>query len=57
MTTAELHHITEQFNGPLYVYDATIIKGQYERLTNAFSGVNQLRLHYATKALNNISIP
>ena len=56
MTTAELHQITEQFTGPLYVYDAAIIKGQYERLTNAFHGVNQLRLHYATKALNNISI-
>ena len=56
MTTAELHQITKQFNGPLYVYDAAIIKAQYERLTNAFQGVNQLRIHYATKALNNISI-
>jgi len=56
MTTAELHQITKQFNGPLYVYDAAIIKAQYERLTKAFQGVNQLRIHYATKALNNISI-
>lgn len=56
MTTPELHQIAHEFKGPLYVYDAATIKAQYTRLTQAFSGVKNLRLHYATKALNNISV-
>lgn len=56
MNTNELQHIAEQHNGPVYVYDASKIKHQYKRLTKAFCGVERLRLHYATKALNNISI-
>ena len=32
------------------------IKKQYERLTNAFSGIKKLRINYACKALSNISI-
>ena len=56
MNTADLVKIAEGANGPVYVYDAEKIKRQYERLTSAFSGVGKLRLHYATKALNNISI-
>lgn len=56
MKHADLVKIAEQHDGPVYVYDAAKIKAQYSRLTNAFSGVKHLRLHYATKALNNISI-
>ena len=56
MNHADLVHIAQKANGPVYVYDAAKIKSQYQRLTNAFRGVEQLRLHYATKALNNISI-
>lgn len=56
MNTEDLLAIAQQQNGPVYVYDAEKIKQQYNRLTQAFNGVNQLRLHYATKALNNISI-
>ena len=56
MKHADLVKIAEQHEGPLYVYDAAKIKAQYSRLTQAFSGVKHLRLHYATKALNNISI-
>ncbi len=56
MNPSDLLHIAEEFGAPVYVYDAAKIKAQYERLTNAFSGVKKLRLHYATKALNNISI-
>ena len=56
MNTVELQQIAAQHNGPVYVYDAAKIKQQYQRLTNAFQGVEQLRLHYATKALNNISV-
>lgn len=56
MKHADLVKIAEQHDGPVYVYDATKIKAQYSRLTHAFSGVKHLRLHYATKALNTISI-
>ena len=56
MKHADLVKIAEQHDGPVYVYDAAKIKAQYSRLTQAFSGVKHLRLHYATKALNTISI-
>ena len=56
MNHVDLANIAKKADGPVYVYDATKIKSQYQRLTNAFRGVEQLRLHYATKALNNISI-
>ena len=56
MNHVDLVHIAQKADGPVYVYDAAKIKSQYQRLTNAFSGVEQLRLHYATNALNNISI-
>ena len=57
MKHAHLVKIAEQHDeGPVYVYDAAKIKAQYSRLTQAFSGVKHLRLHYATKALNTISI-
>ena len=56
MKNADLLSIAQETNGPVYVYDAEKIKSQYQRLTKAFSGVNQLRLHYATKALSNISV-
>ena len=56
MKNADLLSIVQEANGPVYVYDAEKIKSQYQRLTKAFSGVNQLRLHYATKALSNISV-
>ena len=56
MNYAELRSIAEKFGGPLYVYDAEKIKFQYDRLSNAFSGVKNLKLNYATKALSNISV-
>ncbi|MGB2475233.1 MAG: diaminopimelate decarboxylase [Flavobacteriaceae bacterium] len=56
MNNAQLQEIAQRHSGPIYVYDAAKIKSQYQRLTNAFNGVSQLRIHYATKALNNISI-
>ncbi|MGB2152829.1 MAG: diaminopimelate decarboxylase [Flavobacteriaceae bacterium] len=56
MNHAELLSIAYEFGGPLYVYDAEKIEFQYRRLSNAFSGVKNLRLNYATKALSNISI-
>ena len=56
MNKADLQSIANEFGGPLYVYDAEKIEFQYRRLSNAFSGVKNLRLNYATKALSNISI-
>ena len=55
MTQKDLISVSEEFGSPVYVYDADKIKSQYERLTNAFK-VNELRIHYAVKALSNISI-
>lgn len=40
----------------MYVYDAEKIISQYNKLTNAFSSVKNLKINYAVKALSNISI-
>ncbi len=56
MDSNTLLNITKEFDAPLYVYDANKIASQFQRLTNAFSGVGKLRLNYAVKALSNIAI-
>jgi len=56
MKNQDLLHLVEEFGSPLYVYDAERIETQYKRLTNAFSKVDQFKIHYAVKALSNISI-
>ncbi len=56
MQPKELLTLAEEFGSPLYVYDATTIEHQYNRLTAAFSKVENLRINYAMKALSNISI-
>ncbi len=56
MESQQLLAIAEEFGSPLYVYDAEKIQFQYNRLTNAFSKVERLRINYAVKALSNISI-
>ncbi|NLR92188.1 MULTISPECIES: diaminopimelate decarboxylase [Flammeovirga] len=47
--------IANQFQTPLYVYDADKIVSQINTLRNSFSGVN-LRIKYAMKSLSNLSI-
>ncbi len=47
--------VVEEFGCPIYVYDTSIIKEKYERLVNAFNGVD-LKIQYACKALTNINI-
>ena len=47
--------LVEKYEAPLYVYDAAIIKRQYEKLSSSFS-VPKIKLNYACKALNNINI-
>ena len=56
MNHSILKSIAEKHKCPIYVYDGNKIKKQYERLTNAFSGIKKLRINYACKALSNISI-
>ncbi|MDK2770835.1 MAG: diaminopimelate decarboxylase [Flavobacterium sp.] len=56
MNSQELLNIVEEFGSPVYVYDAAKIEHQYHRLTKAFSKVEQFKVHYAAKALSNISI-
>ena len=55
MTHQDLLSVAAEFGSPVYVYDAEKIISQYNRLTSAFK-VKDLRIHYAVKALSNISI-
>ena len=56
MKTQELLSISKEFGSPIYIYDAKKIENQYNKLINAFSNIPNLRIHYAVKALSNISI-
>ncbi len=56
MLAKDLIQLGNEFETPLYVYDASKIEFQFNRLQNAFSKVARLRLNYACKALSNISV-
>lgn len=56
MTHSDLLSVAAEFGAPIYVYDAEKITAQYNRLSHAFRQVPSVRLNYAVKALNNISI-
>jgi len=56
MTHADLLKVTQEFGSPIYVYDSEKITHQYKRLTGAFKRIKHLRLHYAVKALSNLSV-
>jgi diaminopimelate decarboxylase len=56
MTHSDLLSVAAEFGAPVYVYDAEKITAQYNRLSHAFLQVPSVRLNYAVKALNNISI-
>jgi diaminopimelate decarboxylase len=47
--------ICREFDTPLYVYDASIIERQYNKLMNAFPNKN-MKISYACKALTNITL-
>ncbi len=47
--------IAHRYGAPVYVYDADVIKRQYDTLLDAFSGVN-VKIKFACKALSNISV-
>ncbi|MBT8305773.1 MAG: diaminopimelate decarboxylase [Maribacter sp.] len=56
MKHIDLLKIAKTYGNPVYVYDSEKIVSQFDRLTNAFKGVKQLKLNYAAKALSNITI-
>lgn len=56
MKNADLIKIAQTYGDPIYVYDSEKIISQFNRLTNAFSGVKKLKLNYAAKALSNLAI-
>lgn len=56
MNTKDLLSVADQFGSPVYVYDVHKISSQYERLTEAFKNIPNLKINYAVKALSNISI-
>lgn len=53
---SKLLELAKKYGSPLYVYDANTIDRQYQKLTDAFKGVKNLKLNYAVKALSNINI-
>ncbi|QBA64661.1 diaminopimelate decarboxylase [Muriicola soli] len=56
MKNTDLIAIAEEYGAPVYVYNADKIISQFNRLSNAFSDVPNLKLNYAAKALSNISV-
>lgn len=56
MQNSHLISFAEQYGSPLYVYDADKIESQFNRMVNAFTGVEQLKLNYAVKANTNLAI-
>jgi len=55
MNLSVIQNIIQEFGTPLYVYDATRIKIQYDKLKNAFRHIDH-KIHYASKANENINI-
>ncbi|MEZ4965689.1 MAG: diaminopimelate decarboxylase [Saprospiraceae bacterium] len=47
--------LCREYGTPLYVYDAAVMERQYRRITAAFS-YPKLRIHYACKALSNLTV-
>ena len=56
MKQIDLLQVASEFGSPIYVYDSEKMISQYKRLTDAFKKVKHLRLHYAVKALSNVSV-
>ena len=47
--------LTEKYGTPLYIYESGIMIRQYNRMMKAFRGT-KTRIHYACKALSNLSV-
>ena len=55
MNTQTLLDVANEYGTPTYVYDATTIIDQYQKLYRAFKPLD-VKLHYAMKALSNVNI-
>ena len=51
----KLLELVEEHGAPLYIYDADVIARKYNEFKNAFQ-VKNLEIHYACKALTNLSV-
>ncbi|MEL7375936.1 MAG: diaminopimelate decarboxylase [Bacteroidota bacterium] len=56
MSNIDFLSLVAEHDAPLYVYDSAIMKRQYDRMLASFSSVERLRIHYACKALSNVSV-
>lgn len=56
MQQQELLALANEYGTPLYIYDSTKICSQYARLRKAFNKVERFKVHYAAKALSNVSV-
>ena len=56
MNIEKLKKASENFGTPLYVYDLSVIDRQLKKLREAFKKLNNYQIHFAAKALSNISI-
>lgn len=48
--------LAETYGTPLFVYDAARIQQQYQTMSKALQGVDKVKIHYACKALTNVSV-
>ena len=56
MNIKKLKKAAQSYGTPLYVYDLSVIDRQLEKLKVAFNKINNYQIHFAAKALSNISI-
>ena len=56
MNIEKLKKASKNFGTPLYVYDLSIIDSQLKKLKEAFKKLDNYQIHFAAKALSNISI-
>jgi len=47
--------LCEKYGSPVYVYDTSKMKSQYEKMQHAFKDVS-LKINFACKALGNINV-
>ena len=55
ISNEQMLRICEEYGDPVYIYDADQINENYDLFTSSFD-VKQLSVHYACKALSNVSV-
>ena len=56
MDIKKLKKAAQIYDTPLYVYDLSVIDRQLKKFKVAFNKINNYQIHFAAKALSNISI-